>query len=56
VVEFDRFTGVETPLDAFPMPDALWRRYRDGRELSEDHAARRRGGCDDGRWRVLNKS
>lgn len=40
IVEFDRFTGMETALASFPTPDDLWRRYCEGRELTTAHAAR----------------
>lgn len=40
LIEFDRFTGMETALDAFPAPDDLWRRYCEGRKLTNTHAER----------------
>jgi len=40
IVEFDRFTGLETVRDNFPTPEELWERYRAGRELTDENAAR----------------
>lgn len=41
IVEFDYFTGRETPLDDFPTPAELWRRYRAGQGLADGESANR---------------
>lgn len=38
ILEFDYFTGVEKSLTAYPTPEHLWQRYRDGRKLKDDTA------------------
>jgi type I restriction enzyme, R subunit len=37
-IEFDYFTGIEKTITAYPSPEELWRRYRDGRQLKDDTA------------------
>jgi type I site-specific restriction endonuclease len=37
-IEFDYFTGVEKTITAYPSPEELWRRYRDGKQLKDDTA------------------
>jgi type I restriction enzyme R subunit len=37
-IEFDYFTGVEKTIIAYPSPEELWRRYRDGKQLKDDTA------------------
>ncbi len=37
-IEFDYFTGLEKAIDAYPSPEDLWRRYRDGKQLKDDTA------------------
>jgi len=41
IVEFDYFTGLSRTLDAYPPPDVLWQRYRQGRGLSDARTADR---------------
>lgn len=40
IIEFDRFTGLETERDTFPTPDELWERYRDGKRLDDERSQR----------------
>src|SRR5436305_2129125 len=35
-IEFDYFSGVEKTINAYPSPEELWRRYRDGKQLKND--------------------
>ncbi|WP_030172991.1 EcoAI/FtnUII family type I restriction enzme subunit R [Spirillospora albida] len=35
-LEIDNFTGLVTEIDAFPSPEELWTRYREGRDLTDD--------------------
>jgi type I restriction enzyme R subunit len=37
-IEFDYFTGLEKTISAYPSPEELWRRYRDGKQLKNDTA------------------
>jgi len=37
-LEFDYFTGLEKTISAYPSPEELWRRYRDGKQLKNDTA------------------
>ena len=37
-IEFDYFTGLEKAITAYPSPEELWRRYRDGKQLKNDTA------------------
>jgi type I restriction enzyme R subunit len=37
-IEFDYFTGVEKTISAYPSPEELWRRYRDGKQLKDNTA------------------
>jgi type I restriction enzyme, R subunit len=37
-IEFDYFTGVEKTITAYPSPEELWQRYRDGKQLKDDTA------------------
>ena len=37
-IEFDYFTGNEKAISAYPSPEELWRRYRDGKKLKDDTA------------------
>jgi type I restriction enzyme R subunit len=37
-IEFDYFTGLEKAINAYPSPEELWRRYRDGKQLKDDTA------------------
>src|SRR5437773_2492713 len=37
-IEFDYFTGLEKAINAYPSPEELWRRYRDGKQLKNDTA------------------
>ena len=37
-IEFDYFTGLEKTISAYPSPEELWRRYRDGKELRDSNA------------------
>lgn len=39
IVEFDYLTGLESPLDTFPTPDALWQRLRSAQGLSDQPTA-----------------
>jgi len=39
IIEFDYFTGLERTIDQFPAPDELWRRYRGGTGLKDDHTS-----------------
>ncbi len=41
ILEFDAFTGLETPVSTYPTPADLWRRYRAGQGLTSDEAAAR---------------
>ena len=41
IIEFDYFTGLTRTLDAYPSPDALWLRYRQGRGLGDARTADR---------------
>ena len=36
IIEFDYFTGTETLINQYPTPDALWQRYRNGKDLKVD--------------------
>jgi type I restriction enzyme R subunit len=38
IIEFDRLTGLECRLAAFPTPDELWARLRTGEKLNDDAA------------------
>ena len=38
IIEFDYFTGVERSIPAYPTPEELWQRYRDGQKLSDETA------------------
>lgn len=40
IIEFDYLTGRERELDAFPTPEELWERLRDGRGVDADSAER----------------
>ncbi|MCB1129997.1 MAG: DEAD/DEAH box helicase family protein [Verrucomicrobiae bacterium] len=40
IIEFDYFTGRETLLKSFPTPYELWQRFRKGRGIDDDDAAR----------------
>jgi type I restriction enzyme R subunit len=40
IIEFDYFSGRETIVSGYPAPAELWARYRAGRGLSDDIAAR----------------
>src|SRR5438132_1992266 len=37
-IEFDYFTGLEKTISAYPSPEELWRRYREGKQLKDDTA------------------
>src|SRR5947199_2232558 len=37
-IEFDYFTGLEKTISAYPSPEELWQRYRDGKQLKNDTA------------------
>jgi len=37
-LEFDYFTGLEKAINAYPSPEELWQRYRDGKQLKDDSA------------------
>jgi type I restriction enzyme R subunit len=37
-LEFDYFTGLEKAIRAYPSPEELWQRYRDGKQLKDDSA------------------
>ena len=39
IIEFDFLTGVERKIDAFPSPEELWSRLRQGGCLADDRAA-----------------
>ena len=39
IVEFDFITGQEQEIDAFPTPDALWRRFRTSEKIVDDDLA-----------------
>ena len=41
IIEFDYFTGKETPILAYPTPADLWARYRTGKGLADDTVATR---------------
>jgi type I restriction enzyme R subunit len=41
IVEFDYFTGLTRNLDAYPTPEELWLRYRQGRGLGDARTADR---------------
>jgi type I restriction enzyme R subunit len=41
IIEFDYFTGVEKSLAAYPSPDELWQRYREGNGLRDPQIAER---------------
>src|SRR4051794_621054 len=36
IIEFDYFTGLEKPINAYPKPEELWNRFRAGRDLKND--------------------
>ncbi len=38
IIEFDYFKGVEKSVTAYPEPEELWLRYRNGRDLKNDAA------------------
>jgi hypothetical protein len=38
-IEFDYFTGLEKTINAYPSPEELWRRFRNGKQLKDDTAA-----------------
>ena len=38
IIEFDYFTGIEKAINAYPSPEELWQRYRDGKQLKDDTA------------------
>src|SRR5438034_70275 len=35
-LEFDYFTGLEKAINAYPSPEELWRRYRNGKDFKND--------------------
>ena len=37
-IEFDYFTATEKAIRAYPSPEELWRRYRDGKQLKDNTA------------------
>src|SRR6059058_5663999 len=37
-LEFDYFTGLEKAINAYPSPEELWQRYRDGKQLKDNAA------------------
>jgi type I restriction enzyme R subunit len=39
IIEFDYFTGKETPISTYPTPADLWARYRAGKGLADDTVA-----------------
>jgi len=41
IIEFDYFTGKETPLVDYPAPDQLWQRYRTGSGLNDQETSTR---------------
>jgi type I restriction enzyme R subunit len=41
IVEFDYFTGVERAVETFPTPQELFKRYRAGRNITDDSVADR---------------
>ena len=41
IIEFDYFTGKETPISTYPTPVDLWARYRAGKGLADDTVAAR---------------
>lgn len=41
IIEFDYFTGKETPISTYPTPVDLWARYRAGKCLADDTVAAR---------------
>jgi type I restriction enzyme R subunit len=41
IIEFDYFTGNETPISTYPTPADLWARYRTGKGLADDTVAMR---------------
>ncbi len=38
IIEFDYFTGIEKTVTAYPTPEELWQRYRNGQQLKNDTA------------------
>src|SRR5438270_3911144 len=36
IIEFDYFTGVESRLTAYPSPEELWQRFRNGESLGDE--------------------
>ena len=38
IIEFDYFTGIEKTVTAYPTPEELWQRYRNGQQLKNDMA------------------
>ena len=41
IIEFDFLTGHEAIIDAYPTPDKLWSRLRNGRKIADDDLAER---------------
>lgn len=41
IIEYDFYTGRESPIDAFPSPDELWARYRAGEKLPDNENTQR---------------
>src|SRR5439155_1621796 len=41
IIEFDYFTGLETPRSDYPTPTELWQRYRSGEQITSDETAER---------------
>jgi type I restriction enzyme R subunit len=41
ILEFDYFTGIESAVTSYPMPDELWQRYRNGTGLTDKTSADR---------------
>ncbi len=39
IIEFDYFKGVEKSVTAYPEPEELWLRYRNGKDLKNDAAS-----------------